>query len=78
MSGFDLASIGFLGIPAGGPPFRLWAEQAGVAASSGRSLELSVSMVHPTETTWNVCSVKDVVEKPLCNNHSVVRQSDTC
>jgi hypothetical protein len=51
--------------------------KAGVAASSGRSFELSVSMVHSTKAPWDVCGVQDIVGKPLCNNDSFVRQLDT-
>ena len=80
MSGFHLASIGFLGTSgctALHPGFGLI--KSGVAASSGRSFELSVSMVRSFNNRRRALCVvpKDLVGKPSCKECGVVRQLGT-
>lgn len=81
MSGFDLASIGFLGTCGLRPSVPALGWQAGGAASPGRSLELTVSMVSqlrrhaPMDRMW--CQ-RHRVESHHATITIIVRELSTC
>jgi len=82
MSGFHLASIGFLGTSRlYGPPSRLWAEQARCCSfirTILRIIRVNGSIIQQKRRALCMWCRRPCWEKPLCDNDCVVRQLGTC
>jgi len=82
MSGFHLASIGFLGTSRlYGPPSRLWAEQARCCSfirTILRIIRVNGSIIQQKRRALCMWCRRPCWEKPLCDNDCVVRQPGTC
>ena len=82
MSGFHLASIGFLRTSRlYGPPSRLWAEQARCCSfirTILRIIRVNGSIIQQKRRALCMWCRRPCWEKPLCDNDCVVRQPGTC
>jgi hypothetical protein len=82
MSGFHLASIGFLRTSRlYGPPSRLWAEQARCCSfirTILRIIRVNGSIIQQKRRALCMWCWRPCWEKPLCDNDCVVRQPGIC